>query len=275
MRMIQDLGLVEVSIDGLHDYHNSWRNPGNVADIDAFDVTLAFVRGLVRNPIARRKLEVSSVLTNQNAQQLFQLMHLLREMGVEHYSVHRPMPVGRMAFHLDSIPNQAEYLRFIVDIARFRRAYPDFKVHIHHSLESIYSALLFGEDIHLSKDYMGNSRHSIGIDWKGNVHFDPWAVERPFNTMTAGNLLRESVSLTDMLHVQDNFVRQMDQAVKTGERCLGCPIKCSGGMRFNALAHYLLTKKIYWKIPPNELHRGLLAVDPACPIQDVIHNGNA
>jgi MoaA/NifB/PqqE/SkfB family radical SAM enzyme len=273
MRMDDDLGFVEVSIDGLSEYHNMWRNPGNVAKIDAFEVTMSFVRELARIRSLAAKLEVSSVLTKDNARDLFDLMVMLEDAGVKNYSVHRSMPVGRMALRLDSIPSQAEFLRFIINVARFRGEHPDFKVHIHHSLESIFSALLLGEDIHRSKDYMGSSRHSIGVDWKGNVHFDPWAVEAPFDTMAAGNLLQRSARLDDLLHGHDNFVRQLDLAVRNEERCLGCPLKCSGGMRFNALVHYLLQKRIYWKIPPEELRRGIVAVDPACPMYDVIHSG--
>lgn len=267
------LGFIEVSIDGLKEYHNIWRNPGNVISDDVFEKTFSFVKLVVKDTTIAEKLEVSSVLTKENKGQLLDLMSMLESSGVRNYSVHRPMPVGRMAFCMDSIPSPEEFIQFVVLVAQFKLDHPHFNVHLHHSLESIYSALLLGEDIHLSNDYMGNNRHSIGIDWDGNVHFDPWAMEKPFSDLTAGNLL-EDVTLRDLLHVKDTFVHQMDMTVKNGSRCMGCPLKCSGGMRFNAIAHYHALNNQFWKIEANELKNSLLAVDPACPMYDVIMDGS-
>ena len=131
---------------------------------------------------------------------------------------------------------------------RLRANTPLNTLHLHHSLETIYSVLFLGHDIHASKLLTGSGRHSIGLDPHGNVYFDPWCVVSPFNKLTAGNLLNDGTTLEKIIEADGSLVRLADEIAKRDTRCRGCRMNCSGGMRFNALGHFLsraLGDKIY------------------------------
>jgi MoaA/NifB/PqqE/SkfB family radical SAM enzyme len=264
------LGFIEISIDGLEPYHNAWRDPKQRSGLPSpYQTTLALVSEAVKDSDLAAKLEVSSVVTTDNISELRQFAENLVQIGVRHYSIHRAMPVGRMGLKFNKIPTMEQYARLCLDIAWLRANTP-LRVHLHHSLESIYSVLFLGYDIHASNLLTGSGRHSIGIDPHGNVYFDPWGVVPPFNKLAAGNLLAENATLEGIIEDEGSFIRLADEIVKRELRCRGCSMKCSGGMRFNALAHSLFLRfgrKIY-SAEVNDLIAGLSEIDPACPLYE-------
>lgn len=260
------VGLLEVSLDGFEDYHNKWRGKGwQRADGTPFSVTLAVASQAAKE--IPDILEVTSVMTRENMQSLPAFARFLRDsVGVRNYSVHRPVPVGRMAGRKAVVPSQGEYYRFFVEMARVAREKDEFKLHVHHSLESIYSALLLGQDIHRSTLPLASSRHSIGVSWDGRVHFDPWALVKPFSSWSAGSLLDPSVEIETLIDSPGSILGLVAAAKRDNVRCEQCDEVCTGGMRLLAMADYLAERRQRGGADVAQLIAALSRCDPACPL---------
>jgi len=263
--------VIEISIDGLATYHNDWRNPRKRSIVkDPYSSAMSLISESLKFERLRQKLEVSSIVTKSNQELLPALAKNLRELNLKAYSVHRAMPVGRMALKLDQILGTTDYMRFFVTMARIKNEEWSFGFHLHHSLESIYSALFLGEDIHQSPLPMGSIRHSIGINWSGSVHFDPWSLIPPFDRLTAGNLLTDKADLVTIMHEPSSTVHLASEIVKKNVRCKRCTMPCTGGMRLNAIGHYIQLKvnKSHRRVSDSDLVAGLSQIDPACPLYE-------
>lgn len=265
------LGFIEISIDGFEAYHNAWRDPKQRSEFASpYKKTLDLVRDAVQEEDLADKIEVSSAVTTENLTDLRGFAEHLAEIGVRQYSIHRAMPVGRMGLRFDKIPSMEQYVRLLLDVAWLRANTALRTLHLHHSLESIYSVLFLGYDLHGSDLLTGSGRHSIGLDPHGNVYFDPWCVVPPFNKLAAGNLLDESATLHSIVEAEESLIRLADEIAKKDLRCRGCRMKCSGGMRFNALGHFLFSRfgdKIN-AAEETDMIAGLSEIDPACPLYE-------
>lgn len=260
------VGVIEVSLDGFEDKHNQIRDPNKVTGIiNPFDQTVNLISHMVRDKSLKHKLEVSSVAMKRNIHTIPSLARWLRELGVKNYSIHRAMPIGRMVERNEDIPNSFDYLSLLVQISKVHQEDSAFKIHMHHSLESIYSTLFIGKDIHETDLPMGSGKHSIGIDWNGFVYFDPWSLLRPFNMLQAGNLLDENKDIEDFMDEPQGIMKLSQEIIKRNVRCKQCKILCTGGMRFNAIAHYVsqFERK---SISKSHLIAGFSEIDPACPL---------
>lgn len=258
--------LLEVSLDGFENYHNAWRSPGRIKGLpNAYRKTLDLMKAAAASlPDA---LEVTSVLTRANREILPDFARMLRdEIGVRNYSVHRPIPVGRMALHEDMLPSAQMYYDFLADMAQVSTECSDFHLHVHHSLESIYSTLFLGHDIHWSDLPMSSRRHSIGVCWHGNVHFDPWALVPPFACLSAGSLLKRGHQLCDFWDGSNSILSLIAEAKKANVRCRGCAEKCTGGMRLAAMMSELRERRTVDEVSPAELMGAVSGCDPACPL---------
>lgn len=270
------VGVVEISLDGFKDYHNRWRRTARISSLkDPFTKTFELIKRSVQIKSLKSKIEVSSMITKGNLGILPDFVNLLAQNGVENFSVHRPMPVGRMEQHLNEIPTSKEFLQLLLNIAGLRdileKKMKD--LHIHHSLESIFSVIFLGFDIHQSKNIMSSKRHSIGIDPCGNVYMDSWCVVPPYNKLSAGSLLRNNQTLEEIIHSKESIILIADEITKQGHRCIQCKVPCTGGMRFNALANYISNFKRESqinKISESHLLIGLSKIDPACPLYDPV-----
>jgi MoaA/NifB/PqqE/SkfB family radical SAM enzyme len=265
------VGTIEISIDGLEHYHNQWRDPRNRSRTgNPFREAIGLISDLVKDRNFQDKIEVSSIITKDNIEQLPELVTYLDSIGVRKYGIHRAMPVGRMALHLDKVLDAHGYVRLLLMIAEQKGTSPMKGLHLHHSLESIYSALFLGRDIHLADLPMASGRHSIGIDPMGNVFFDPWSVVKPYNRFSAGNLLRADADMLDMMDSEDSIIKIADDIAKRRTRCKACRMECGGGMRFNAMAHYISSRPLVGRSDIDEGHflTGLSQIDPACPLYD-------
>ena len=260
------VGLLELSLDGFEDYHNKWRGKGwKRSDGTPFSVALSVAsRAAEEMP---EILEVTSVLTRENLQSLPAFARFLRDsVGVRNYSVHRPVTVGRMATRRALVPSQEEYYRFFVEMARVANENDEFKVHVHHSLESIYSALLLGQDIHRASLPLASSRHSIGVSWDGRVHFDPWALVKPFSLWSAGSLLSENAEIETFVDAPSSILGLVAAAQRDNVRCEQCDEVCTGGMRLLAMADYLAQRRQRREADVAQLMAALSRRDPACPL---------
>jgi MoaA/NifB/PqqE/SkfB family radical SAM enzyme len=261
------VGLIETSLDGLQNYHNQWRrSAGNHAETDPFRSTLALVDAALASSETATKLEVSSVVTRDNMTQLPTLGRFLQDRGLRNYSVHRAMPVGRMARHRDKIPTAEQYFAFILSMLPLCESSDGLSFHIHHSLESIYSALLLGRDIHSTSLLTGSGRHSIGIAWDGSVHFDPWSLVQPYSRLSPGNLL--TARLSPILDDERSIMHLILVAQRGSVRCRACKMPCTGGMRFNAISDFLweATKGHPERASDGQVVASVSQLDPACPV---------
>lgn len=253
---------IGTSINGLRDYHNWWA--GN-DDIDAFARATTTIRNLCTDPTLSRKIEVTSVATKKNMAELPSLMRFLADIGVKQYSVHRAIPVGRMAMHLDLIPDASDYLQLLISLIRTANS-TGLDFHIHHSIESIHAALFLGIDTYLY-EHIGNpdALSSIGVDPECNVVFDPWCTTGCWRQLSAGNLLTYPGTLDEMLRAPDSIFQKIAIYTSSENRCSGCKVKCSGGSRIVAATHELcgLAKNL---VSAQDIYYAMQSVDPACPL---------
>jgi len=267
-RIASLVSYIGISIDGLNDYHNWWRDPHNTCLVDGcFDTTISNLKRMLGLGNLDEKVEVTSVVTTKNAEQLPKLMRLISSLGVKKYSIHRPMQVGRMADKTELIPNPDGFLKSTV---RLLETNQDLKLdfHIHHSLEAIYSSLFLGEDTHVAgKIWCKIGRSSIGIDPWGTVYFCPWCIVEPWTKLSPGNLLQNGTDLESILHSEGGI---MDLAKEFGSphvRCYPCQEKCGRGCPLASAAAYISNNKAIKMTEVNEHHliTGISAIDPACP----------
>jgi len=92
----------------------------------------------------------------------------------------------------------------------------------------------------------------------------------PFNKLRAGNLLTEKATLEEIVEGVGSLIRLADVIAKDELRCRGCRMNCSGGMRFNALGHFLFSRFGNKVDAANEsdMTAGLSEIDPACPLYE-------
>lgn len=255
------LSYVGVSINGLKEYHNWWAH----CDFDAFSRALHTVNSLCGTDEYRKKIEVTSVATKQNLNELPMLMELLAQGGVMNYSVHRAMAVGRMSLHPELIPDAADYLRLFVDLLTASET-NGLNFHIHHSIESIHAALLLGIDTY-AYDHIGNpdGLSSIGIDPECNVVFDPWCTAGIWKKLSAGNLLTSNQSISELIHAPNSVFEKAAACTSFSSKCNGCQVKCSGGSRIVAATNSLRGRNIN-NTSEEEIYTAMQTVDPACPL---------
>ncbi|MEM3714876.1 MAG: radical SAM protein, partial [Nitrososphaeria archaeon] len=266
IRIGKHVGVIEISLDGFETQHNSLRDPKKVTKVDnPFAKTFNLISSALKDGFLKDKIQVASVILKKNAHSLPHLARCLRELGLRNYYIlRRAMPVGRMLKLKQEILNAAEYLHLFIQIAEIKKENPEFKIRMHHSLESIYSALFIGEDIYESILPMRSGKHSIGIDWNGYIYFDPWGLVAPFNILNAGNLLRDK-NLWDFMNDPQGILRLASEIVKKNVRCKQCKMACTGGMRFNAISHHISQYNIK-DITKSHLIAGFSEIDPACPL---------
>ena len=263
LSLAENVGLLEVSLDCFEDYHNKWRTPTNRVS-NPYSTTLDLIKKAVS--CCPDKLEVASVVTKHNIKLLPKFAIFLKDIGVKNYSVHRPVPIGRMFNCRSLIPSIRDYLLFFAAMARVALDNKAISLHLHHSLESIYSAVILGKDIHFSNTSLGTNRHSIGIDPKGFVHFDPWAILSPFSMLSPGTLCDPEKSMVDMFEDQQGILNLITESKKANVRCRHCDKICSGGMRITGIIDSIAKNDWPQTIIPGAIIAAISSFDPACPV---------
>lgn len=259
---------IGISINGLHDYHNWWANNPR---IDAYNRSIHCVAGLCTDDCYSSKIEVTSVATSININSLPLLMENLYKIGVKKYSVHRAIPVGRMA-HLGPqiIPSWEQYVLLLVNLIEKSQIY-NISAHLHHSIEGIHASLLC--DINTKSDdkmFDTNLRSSIGIETNGDLAIDPWCTVGYWNILRLGNILDPDATIQSILIQSSDRINAIKDCYKMEFRCHGCKRKCSGGSRIVAAASVLNQKKL--DISFYDIMQSFKSVDPACPFYDEMEN---
>lgn len=257
---------VGISINGLHDYHNWWANNSK---IDVFCRATAVIKELCRNDVYAKKLEVTTVSTKRNYESIPELMRQMKKIGVRHFSVHRAIPVGRMAHWQTKLePSASEYLQLMVNIVEMSEELA-LDAHLHHSIEAIYGTLLCGLKTYYSENFVDtNYRSSIAVDPSGYVYPNPWCTTGFWQKLSIGNILEENVSLRDLFAGSAGLMADLRECYKIQKRCFGCGLPCSGGHRIVA-ASRILNQKKQTDVSREDILEAMLAVDPACPFAEM------
>jgi len=254
---------VGISINGLEEYHNWWT--GNKR-INAFNRSISVVERLCNDSQTAKKIEVTSVASKKNIDELPDLMDKLVSIGVQNYSIHRAMPVGRMAHNRDIVPDADDYLHLLVSIIE-RSKTNGLKVHLHHSIESIHATLLLGLNTYVP-DKIGNpdAGSSLGIEPEGQLVFDPWCTTGIWKRLSGGNIYDNSTEFMSLLNDKCGTVIDLAKIYTAPHlRCHGCPQNCSGGSRI-AAASTTLSVVNEDKISESDILDAMTAIDPACPL---------
>ena len=259
---------IGISLNGLEEYHNWWSGS---TDFSAYKRTFETISKLCADAKYADIVEVTSVATNRNLEQLPELMELLCNVGVKKYSVHRSIPVGRMFNNSYLIPNAAEYLTLLINLIK-KSMNLDIDFHLHHSIENIHKALLLGENTFFETNYGDPNRaSSIGISYEGDIVFNPWCMTGYWKKLNCSNILDEG-TLKEKLNDSSSAFAKAKEASATHNRCMSCPVKCSGGSRIAAATSSLIN---YSERNPSveEILQCFSAIDPACPLFNEKGNG--
>lgn len=257
---------VGISINGLEEYHNWWA--GN-KKINAFQRSLEVVKQLCSNTEYVDKIEVTSVATKSNIVEIPSLMDLLQSIGVKNYSLHRAMPIGRMARHPELIPDAHEYLNLLLAIIE-RSKTNGLAVHLHHSIESIHATLLLGLNTY-APDKIGNpdAGSSLGIEPEGHLVFDPWCTTGIWKSISGGNIYDDAVDFKSAIEgTGSGTIFDLAKTYTAPHlRCQGCENECSGGSRIAAAAN-ALNNIDESEITDLHILDAMTKVDPACPLYE-------
>lgn len=259
---------IGISVNGLHDYHNWWANNHT---FDAFERTTNVVKKLCKNNDIASKLEITTVATTKNIQTIPFLMELLSNMGVENYSVHRAIPVGRMAkLKIDLIPSWKQYLLLLIEMIEISEKI-GMNAHLHHSIEGIHATLMCGIDTMAKHKFIDkNHRSSIGIEPNGELTIDPWCTVGIWKSLSLGNILVDSKSIEDLFLENQDKIISIKNCYDPNYRCCGCTESCSGGNRIVSAATYLNESSICNSNSDiTAIYRALEGRDPACPLYEV------
>ncbi len=263
----QHVSYIGISLDGLEEYHNWWRGKNRTRRLNnAFEKTVETIKAALAIPEVSKIIEVSTVATKKNLEQIPPLMSYIRKLGVTRYSVHRAMPIGRMSKHMALIPSPEEYLQILVALSEAEEQL-EMEAHLHHSIESIYASLLLNYDTYVEKKLGApDKRASIGVDPRGNVFFDPWFMVPPWNRLSEGSLLKKTTTLETIFEQASLSISQEYSRPET--RCHGCEQRCSGGSRVVAAASHI-SENSYLKnsdVTVSHILSAMREKDPACPL---------
>lgn len=261
---LEFVSYVGISINGLEEYHNWWAGNNK---INAFQRSLSVVERLCQNTAIVGKIEVTSVASKKNISELPDLMDKLATKGVKNYSIHRAMPIGRMALHPELIPDANDYLKLLVTIIE-RSKSNGLAVHLHHSIESIHATLLMGLKTYVP-DKIGNpdAGSSLGIEPEGHLVFDPWCTTGIWKTLSGGNIYEENADFSEILEGEGSgtIFDLANMYTAPHLRCRGCGYDCSGGSRIAAAANVLNSIKKD-EITESHILDAMTQVDPSCPL---------
>lgn len=260
--VIPYVSYVGISINGLKDYHNWWSNAKMFLPYDRAMKTL---EQLCNHPDFSKKIEVTTVATKKNIHAITDLMKELRNFGVINYSVHRAIPVGRMCrFTEEIIPDYKDYLKLLIELVNTSNQL-GMNAHMHHTIEAIYGAILFGINTYDEKSIMLNRRSSISIDPSGIVRIDPWCTTVFWRDLvTLGSLCDLQNTLNIIFSKNSSVLNHLHESFSIKERCGGCKVNCSGGSRIVAATTALLHSG-KTNVSIDELLTAMKEKDPACP----------
>lgn len=269
LELRKTINILEISIDGFEVHHNKWRDPEGITGVsNPFKKSFSLVSEISTETKLSEILEISSIATTDNMKELPDFIRFVYdETGVKNYSIHRAIPIGKMSIIANKVPSSQDYVHLLIELAKLKET-AGIKLHFHHSLESIYSVLFLGRDIHKSDISMRSGRHSIGIRWDGEVFFDPWCMVPPYDLLSSGNLLNKDQELEIIMESELSPIRIVNSILSENVRCKQCKLPCSGGMRVNALTEYINNTPETLGISLDRLIRGLSQIDPACPLNE-------
>ena len=255
---------VGISVNGCEEYHNWWA--GN-KHINAFQRSMDTIKRLCQlGDFTREKLEVTSVASSRNLEDIPALIHMLSDVGVRNYSIHRAMPVGRMFKHPELLPTNEQYFKLLIDIIKAGRG-EKMGVHIHHSIESIHETLLLGLETYVP-DKAGNPDigSSIGIEPEGRLVFDPWCTSGMWKKLCSpGCIYDDKIRFENLLSSEGSVFDITQTYTARHLRCNGCAEHCSGGSRVVAAACKLVGLNEY-EADMTDLLGAMSSIDPACPL---------
>ncbi len=253
---------IGISVNGLEEYSSWW--VGNNR-INAYERQIEVIRKLCSDPLVREKVEVTSVATQKNIEDIPKLMEILNELNVKNYSVHRSIPVGRMRYISNLVPDAMDYFKLLISLVK-KASELNMNCHLHHSIESIHTSLLLGMDTFVY-DKIGNPdiASSIGIEPSGEVVYDPWCTTGCWKKLTAGNVISSDVSLYDLVNSKSSAFEQSKIYINRNSRCRGCQEKCSGGSRVVAAVERINGFKDE-DIAIEDIYDAMCEKDPSCPL---------
>ncbi len=255
---------VGISINGCEEYHNWWAGSRH---INAFQRSMDTVKRLCKlGDSIQKKLEVTSVASSKNLNDIPILIRMLSALGVKNYSIHRAMPVGRMFKHPELLPSNEQYFKLLIDIIKAGQGVK-MGVHFHHSIESIHETLLLGLETYVP-DKAGNPDigSSIGIEPEGHLVFDPWCTSGMWKKLSSPDCVYDNEIRFENLLSSEGSIFDITQTYTARHlRCNGCSEKCSGGSRVVAATTKLIGINEY-EANISDLLGAMSAIDPACPL---------
>jgi MoaA/NifB/PqqE/SkfB family radical SAM enzyme len=230
--LIGHVGCIGVGLDGNKKYHNWWRNPTKEHSVrDPYECTMEFVRGVCSRGVGKEKIEITFLPTKMNLTMFREVVEEATSLGVRKFSVHRCMPTGRMSEHIDLMPEISDYIDLAIaalDLAKEFSA----EVHLHHSIETMLTALLCPDaEIPWQQVLCPVPRSAVTVDAHGGVHYCPWLVSEkrcvPNLSQTDGLALVEAVArVADMARRGGIIVagEGFDDSFQRLQRMSYCPI---------------------------------------------------
>lgn len=237
-KRLKDAGLnmAKISIDGLSDFHNQFRNFEN-----AYEKAIAAIKNFQKHGI---EVRVQTTLTKDNTKDLLDLMEVLSDLKISHQTIVPVCPIGRA--DREMMLDKESYKNFIYDMHLKVKDLIEKGTTTNFQIRPVFGARELFEGLRntsfetLSMKYSCEAlQNTMEIQPNGDV------VPCSFLSLPIGNV-RDKSLLEIWKDVEANKLRGLFENNKNNEQCSKCSKSelCNGGCIANKYYyHNDLTKK--------------------------------
>lgn len=237
-KRLKDAGLnmAKISIDGLSDFHNRFRNFEN-----AYEKAIAAIKNFQKHGI---EVRVQTTLTKDNTKDLLVLMEVLSDLKISHQTIVPVCPIGRA--DREMMLDKESYKNFIYDMHLKVKNLIEKGTMTNFQIRPVFGARELFEGLRntsfetLSMKYSCEAlQNTMEIEPNGDV------VPCSFLSLPIGNV-RDKSLLEIWKAAEANKLRGLFENNKNNENCLNCSKSelCNGGCIANKYYyHNDLTKK--------------------------------
>ena len=231
-KKLKDAGLnmAKISIDGLSNFHNQFRNFDN-----AYEKAIDAIKNFQNNGI---EVRVQSTLTKHNTKDLLELMEVLSDLKISHQTIVPVCPIGRA--DKEMMLDKESYKKFIYDMHLkvkeliAKGTATNFQIRPVFGARELFEGLTNTSFETLSMKYSCEAlQNTMEIQPNGDV------VPCSFLSMSIGNI--RDKSLIDIWKDDEaNKLRCLFENNKDNEQCLNCSKSdlCNGGCIANKYYYY-------------------------------------
>ncbi len=224
------LNMVKISIDGLSEFHNKFRNFDY-----AYERAIQAIKNLQDNNI---EVRVQSTLTKDNQNDLLKLMKILSNLNISHQTIVPVCPIGRADKKM--MLNKDEYMKFITKMYNNVKKLNAQSTNTHFQIRPIFGAKeLFNDDIQTTFETLSIKYSCEALINTMEIKTNGEVVPCSFLDIPIGNI-RENTLHEIWVSKKANEMRERFKNNNKNLECSHCKKNtiCNGGCIANKYYYY-------------------------------------